>query len=403
MLIYQLFVLGCLLVFLGILLKNLLDVKALPKRLAQTPASHTPLVSILVPARNEAHNIEQCVRSLFAQTYPKIEILVLNDNSEDETGEILARLAAEDVRLNVLSGSALPDSWLGKCWACHQLSVRAQGQFLCFTDADTVHAPQSLERAIVALEQNRADLLTLLTGQVLGSFWERVIVPLVHFSVLCYLPVKFVWTKSSQAFVFANGQFMLFTRSIYERIGGHEAVKAALVEDVWLCKAVKAAGGKPMVFSGVDTVRCRMYRDLREVLHGFSKNLFAGLGYSLFAVLMVCAVSFMAYILPLGFLGYALFHSNFSIELFWLPALHLAMAILMRILIATRFKLSLPESFLHGLSMVMFIGIAFNSVRWIKSGKGALWKGRRYDFSKSQVQVSSATASPARPDLESSQ
>lgn len=400
MLIYQLFVLGCLLVFLGILLKNLFDVKTLPREGVQASPNRAPLVSILVPARNEAHNIEQCVRSLFAQTYPNVEILVLNDNSEDETGEILARLAAEDARLKVLSGTALQEGWLGKCWACHQLSQRAKGQLLCFTDADTFHEPRSLERAIAALEQNNADLLTLLTGQVLGSFWEKVIVPLVHFSVLCYLPVKFVWTKSSQAFVFANGQFMLFARSMYERIGGHEAVKAALVEDVWLCKAVKAAGGKPMVFSGVDTVSCRMYRDLREILHGFSKNLFAGLGYSLFAVLMVCAVSFMAYILPLGFLGYAFFNGNFSIDLFWLPALHLAMAILMRILIAARFKLSLPESFLHGLSMVMFIGIAFNSVRWIKSGKGALWKGRRYDFSKSQVQVSSATTSPVQPDLE---
>ncbi|NTW50145.1 MAG: glycosyltransferase, partial [Chlorobiales bacterium] len=188
MLIYQLFILGCLLVFLGILLKNLFDVKTLPNRQVQPPASHTPLVSILVPARNEAHNIEQCVRSLFAQTCPNIEILVLNDNSEDQTGEILARLAAEDARLKVLSGTALPDGWLGKCWACHQLSEQAQGQFLCFTDADTIHEPQSLERAIAALEQNRADMLTLITGQVLGSFWERVIVPLVHFSVLCYLP-----------------------------------------------------------------------------------------------------------------------------------------------------------------------------------------------------------------------
>lgn len=399
MLIYQLFVLGCLLVFLGILLKNLIDVKSLPRRQTGLP-NQAPLVSVLVPARNEAHNIERCVRSLLAQTYPNIEILVLNDNSEDGTGEILAALAGEDARLKVLSGSQLPQGWLGKCWACHQLSRRAEGQFLCFTDADTIHEPKSLERAVLALQKDGADLLTLITGQVLGSFWEKVIVPLVHFSVLCYLPVKFVWTKSSNAFVFANGQFMLFTREMYERIGGHEAVKSALVEDVWLCKAVKAAGGKPMVFSGVDTVRCRMYRDLREILHGFSKNLFAGLGYSLFAIIMVCAVSLMVYILPIGFLIYALVQGNFSNELFLLPVVQLALAILMRLLIAVRFKLSLPESFLHGLSIAMFIGIAFNSVRWIKSGKGALWKGRRYDFSKSQVPASSSTVGP---DLENAQ
>ncbi|ACF13048.1 glycosyl transferase family 2 [Chloroherpeton thalassium ATCC 35110] len=379
MLIYQLFILGCLLVFLGILIKNLFDVERLP---AHSPKAF-PFVSILVPARNEARNIESCVQSLLAQDYPNFELIVLDDNSDDGTGDLLQALAKNSNKLKVLHGSQLPENWLGKCWACHQLSRQATGSLLLFTDADTWHAPESLRRAVAAFQQSRADLLTLIPDQTLGSFWERVIVPLVHFSVLCYLPVKFVWENRNTAFAFANGQFMLFSRDMYEHIGGHESVRKALVEDVWLCKTVKSAGGRPVVFSGIEAVRCRMYQNLEEIIHGFSKNLFAGLGYSLFGISMVGIISFAAYLLPFGFLGYALISSLFTIEWFWLPLLHIILGVLMRGLIAVRYRLSIGESFLHGLSILMFLVISVNSVRWIKTGKGALWKGRRYDFSKS--------------------
>jgi len=379
MLIYQLFILGCLLVFFGILVKNLFDIKRLPDRLPNS----FPFVSILVPARNEARNIEACVESLLAQDYPNFELLVLDDNSEDGTGELLSALSQKSDKLKILSGSALRENWLGKCWACHQLSEEARGELLLFTDADTWHAPESLRRAVAAFQESQADMLTLIPDQTLGSFWERIIVPLVHFSVLCYLPVKFVWENRNTAFAFANGQFMLFSREMYNQIGGHESVRQALVEDVWLCKTVKSAGGRPLVFSGVETVRCRMYQNLEEIIQGFSKNLFAGLGYSLFGISMVGVVSFAAYILPFGFLGYALAHSLFTLAWFWLPLLHIVLGLSMRLLIAISYRLTLGESLLHALSILMFLVISVNSVRWIKTGKGALWKGRRYDFSKS--------------------
>lgn len=377
-LLYQIFIVACLLVFFGILLLNWVDVKLLFR---DAPRS-LPFVSILIPARNEERSIEACVRSLCAQSYPKFEVIVLNDHSVDQTGAILSRLQSEFQTLRVISGDALPQGWVGKCWACHQLSKVAMGELLLFTDADTVHAPDALVRAVASLEKTRADMLSLVPHQILGTFWENIIVPLVHFLIMCFLPMRMIWKSKNGAFSFANGQFILFRRAMYERIGGHEAVKSNIVEDVWLVKAVKRAGGTPMVMNGVDAVRCRMYDGLGEAFRGFSKNLFAGLGYNAFGMVAVCAVMFACFILPYLFVGVSLIKAEFSLASFWLPLSQLLLAALMRVFIALKFRLNPLYALLHALSIAMFIAIAFNSMRWIYFGGGAAWKGRRYNFSK---------------------
>lgn len=377
-LLYQIFIVACLLVFFGILLLNWVDVKLLFR---DAPRS-LPFVSILIPARNEERSIEACVRSLCAQSYSKFEVIVLNDHSVDQTGAILSRLQSEFQTLRVISGDALPQGWVGKCWACHQLSKVAMGELLLFTDADTVHAPDALVRAVASLEKTRADMLSLVPHQILGTFWENIIVPLVHFLIMCFLPMRMIWKSKNGAFSFANGQFILFRRAMYERIGGHEAVKSNIVEDVWLVKAVKRAGGTPMVMNGVDAVRCRMYEGLGEAFRGFSKNLFAGLGYNAFGMVAVCAVMFACFILPYLFVGVSLIKAEFSLASFWLPLSQLLLAALMRVFIALKFRLNPLYALLHALSIAMFIAIAFNSMRWIYFGGGAAWKGRRYNFSK---------------------
>ena len=377
-LLYQLFISACLLVFFGILLFNLVDVKLMP---CGVPSA-TPFVSVLVPARNEERSIEACVRSLCTQSYPNFEVIVLNDHSTDQTGDILLRLQSEFPMLRVVSGKALPHGWVGKCWACFQLSQVAKGEFLLFTDADTIHNADTLQRAVLSLERTRADMLSLVPYQTLGSFWEQVIVPLVHFLIMCFLPMRMIWKSRNTAFSFANGQFILFRRSMYEQIGGHEAVKSNIVEDVWLVKATKRAGGKVIVMNGVDAVRCRMYHNLSEAFRGFSKNLFAGLGYHALAMLSVCVVMFLCFVLPFFVVLMSIFSSAILPENFWLPLVQIGLAVLMRFLIAFKFRLNPFYALLHGLSIVMFIAIAFNSMRWIYFGGGAEWKGRRYDFSK---------------------
>ncbi|MFN3344639.1 MAG: glycosyltransferase [Chloroherpetonaceae bacterium] len=377
-LLYQFFITACLFVLFGILSLNLVDVK----RLLNGEPSVFPFVSILVPARNEARSIEACVRSLCTQSYPNFEVIVLNDHSTDETGEILLRLQSEFATLRVLSGKDLPQGWVGKCWACFQLSEHAQGELLLFTDADTVHSPDALCRAVRSMEETHADMLSLVPYQTLGSFWENVIVPLVHFLIMCLLPMRMIWQSNLEAFSFANGQFILFRRAMYERIGGHQAVKSNIVEDVWFVKATKRAGGKVMVFNGVDAVQCRMYHGLHEAFSGFSKNLFAGLGYNAVAMIAICGIMFLWFVMPIFFALFAVLFGEISLEFFWLPLVQMFLAVLMRSLIAIKFRLNMAYSLLHILSIVMFIAIALNSMRWIYFGGGAAWKGRRYNFSK---------------------
>ena len=378
MLFYQIAILLSLLVFLGILLRNLIDLPGLPE--------HSPdrgvLVSVLVPARNEALNIERCVRSLLRQEYAPFELLVLDDGSTDATPELLRALVRESGGLmRVVQGEPLPDGWHGKSWACSQLGQQAKGELLLFTDADTMHESDALRRTVAAIQASGADMLSLMPHQELASFWEKLVVPLVHVILMCYLPLRLVQRSRRAAFCFANGQYILFRRKFYDRINGHSAVRDAIVEDVWLCKSVKKAGGSVVAFNGTDVVNCRMYRNFREIWEGFSKNLFAALGYStpgLFVLIMMIAA---LYIAPCAFFFHSLLAGEFTVLLFWLPLAQIAVAFLCRFLIALTFRQSLGMAFLHVFSQIVLLAIAANSFYRIKFGKGASWKGRNYNFS----------------------
>jgi chlorobactene glucosyltransferase len=376
---YQILVLLLLLFFLGLLLKNLIDFPLMPGK-----SSHDgPLVSVMVPARNEAQNIERCVRSLLRQDYGSFEILVLDDGSTDATPDLLESLVKESKgRLRVLDGEPLAVGWHGKAWACFQLGRQAKGELLLFTDADTMHAPDALCRSVEAIKQSGADMLSIMPNQELGSFWEKLLVPLIHVILMCYLPLRLVRTNPRPAFSFANGQFILFRREFYERIGAHAVVKDALVEDVWLCKAVKKAGGTVVAFNGSDVVSCRMYHNFKEIWEGFSKNLFAALGYSTPGLVLLMTLISALYIVPYVFVIRSLLAGEFSVLWFWLPFAQISVAFFIRLIIAWVFRQSLSMAFFHVLSQIILLGIAFNSFIMIKFGKGALWKGRNYNFSR---------------------
>jgi chlorobactene glucosyltransferase len=389
LLLYQLLIFGILLALLGLLVVNLLT---LP-RLAQGPEAQGaapvpspaafPLVSILVPARNEAAHIEACVRSLLAQDYPHCEVLVLDDQSEDATSAILARLAAEDQRLRVLRGGAPLPGWLGKANACRQLAAAAGGAWLLFTDADTRHQPPALRRALALAQARRVGLLSMFPRQITGTWAERLVVPLMHLAVYGLLPLPLMRRLRSPAFAAANGQFMLFTREAYGAAGGHAAVCATILEDVGLARAIKAAGYRVELADGGDLVQTRMYDGLSAVWAGFSKNYFAFFNYSL---------PFLA----AGLLGFGLLYVAPPLWLLaglartaiigvpgpldgwaWigLPLLHYGCGVLMRLLLAARFRFAPAAAFLHPLSVARQIAIGVNSARLARRGGGS-WKGR---------------------------
>jgi chlorobactene glucosyltransferase len=235
--------LGGIVVFLAILLLisffNLLTLK----RLGQfpTPAA-CPRVSLLVPARNEARNIETCARSLLSQDYPDFEVIVLDDESTDGTGEILARAAAQDARLRVIHGQPLPAGWLGKNWACKQLSQAADGDYLLFTDADTRHDPAMLREAIAAATASKADLLSGMPQQEVKTWSEQLLVPLLAWSFMAFIPIALAERVRAAFLSVSIGQFLLFRRSAYAAIRGHEAVRDKVVEDFELARRIKQAG-----------------------------------------------------------------------------------------------------------------------------------------------------------------
>ena len=384
MLFYQLVIICCLLVFLGILLWNLKELPSLPRQL---PTDISPFVSVLVPARNEENNIESCITSLLHQDYNNYELIVLNDGSNDRTREILEELQRSNIgsRLRIIEGKPLPDGWHGKAWASDQLGKAARGELLLFTDADTFHSPDSLSRSVAAMEESGADMLSLTPEQKLESFWERLVVPLMYVILFCYLPLRLVRISSSPAFCFAIGQFIMCKRKMYRLINGHQAVKNDLVDDVWLCKSVKKAGGKVVVYNGLDVVRCRMYCNLKDIWQGFSKNLFAGLAYNTFGLFALMLMTAGLYIVPYFFVLTSLAGSDFSLALFWLPLVQILIALLCRLLIAHRFHQPIPEALLHVFSQIVLLGIAVNSFYLITFGDGAQWKGRRYNFSGRRV------------------
>ena len=202
---------------------------------ARQPAQE-PKLSILIPARNEAAVIGETVRDLLAQTCLNFELILLDDQSDDGTGRIAAQAAGDDVRFRLVTGAPLPPGWLGKNWACHQLSQAAGGQWLLFADADVRWAPNALLALLSLAQTEQAELLTVWPTQQTESWAERLVVPLMSFAILCYLPILPVHFTHWPAFAAANGQCLLFRREAYDKVGGHTAVRNHVIEDVALAR-----------------------------------------------------------------------------------------------------------------------------------------------------------------------
>ena len=257
-------------------------------------------VSIIVPARNEEANIERAVRSLAAQQGVR-EILVVDDNSEDRTWEIVEMMKADMPLLRALRIDSLPEGWLGKAYAASVGAREASGDWLLFTDADTEHLPGSLTATLELAEREGADLLSLSPGQITPTWWEKAVIPLVYVNLARLYRFEDVSDPASAAAA-ANGQYLLIRRGMYARVGGHQAVRNEILEDVELAKRVKSAGGKLLFLPGAAWVRTRMYHTFGEMWAGWSKNLFLLYGRSLARVSKALAELFALDLLPYLFL-----------------------------------------------------------------------------------------------------
>jgi chlorobactene glucosyltransferase len=243
--------------------------------LSDAPRSSGSLLSVIIPARNEADTIAVVVGSILQSTYQPFELIVVDDRSSDGTASIISNLSA-DHRLQLVRGEELPEGWYGKPWACLQGYQRARGELLLFTDADTRHGPELLERAVGVLRTQRADLVTVSPAQRCVTFWERVIMPQIMFLLaLRYSPAR-VNRASRARDVIANGQFILTTRVAYEKAGTHAAVRQEVAEDLALAQTYLKNGLKLHFAFAERFMETRMYRDLRSLVEGWSKNIYLG-------------------------------------------------------------------------------------------------------------------------------
>jgi len=332
-----------------------------------------PLVSILVPMRDEEENIDQCLNSLRTQDYENYEILVIDDNSADGTFEALNRIAREDPRVRVYKGLPLPSDWYGKPYALHQLAKYANGDILIFTDADTIHQPTSVSWTVTNMEASGSDFISGYVGQRIESFGEQITVPLMYFLTGFLLPLCMNRYSRNSLFSPAVGQFMAIKHDVFKKIGGFNAVKKKTSEDMYIARHIKNRGFKTMFLDLGNQVQCRMYRGYRAAVAGIGKNIFDFLGKNNLIIFLIAlaVVLFMCLPFPLLIRSF-LYGGSHTIELLRVNILYTTT---WAVLFLDR-RIPWYRSFLWPLMFFNLVYMAFWSWFRIISGQGYLWKNR---------------------------
>jgi glycosyltransferase involved in cell wall biosynthesis len=333
-------------------------------KLTRSAKQHNNLVSILIPARNEEADILNLLNSISAQDYRNYEVIILDDNSTDNTFQVCHDYCLNNERFQVLAGEALPKSWLGKNFACFQLAQAAKGDYLIFLDADERVSDGLINNSINRMKSGGLSLLSLFTDQIMMTWGERLVVPLMHYVLLNLLPLRLVRLSNNPSFSAASGQFMMFDAANYRQNQWHEQVKHQVVEDVEIMKLLKSSAyhGEALLANGY--IHCRMYKSFEESVNGFSKNFFAGfnnnvLGLSLYLLLVVIS--------PIA----SFFFLSRELVLF-----ALSLIVLSRVMISLASRQSVWQNvLLHPLQLLCMVFISVISVKKHFT-KTVIWKGR---------------------------
>jgi chlorobactene glucosyltransferase len=324
----------------------------------------TPKVSVLIPARNEEITLRTCLEDLCAQDYPDFEILVLDDNSIDDTWSIIQRFDRSNSHVRGFIGSELPKGWLGKPWACQQLAYEASGTIMIFTDADNQFGPDAIRKTVGWMQAKRLNFLSAMPQQFVKSMGERLIIPTVDMLVYSLLPMRLTLSLPQEELSAANGQWLAITRETYKQVGGHSAVKDSVVEDLALARRAKKLGLNTLILAGTGVVFGRMFGSFREVWEGYRKNLFGLSGGSRSYMTAQSTFLIAATVLPYLLLA--------------LPATRekaknaVALNMMIRAILAAKFRHPIELIILHPVAVLLLISIGIAAIKTPQ----VHWKGR---------------------------
>jgi len=335
--------------------------------------SWTPKVSVILPVRNEESQINRCLDSLLEQTYENYEVIAVDDNSEDGTSRILEERERTNARLRVVKGRPLPEGWNGKSFACSQGVAVADGDYLLFTDADTVHRPESILWALQIAREHDADLVSAYVRQQLGNLGELLIVPVMFIMTALLLPLGLVPRKNSSTISFAIGQFMICRSDAFRAIDAYDRFHDSVVEDVSMAREMKRSGYKTMFLDAQSYISCRMYDGFSSAFRGIAKSLFGAINSSVVALLALAAIIILAIVYPFfvamsGVLGGepVLSPASIPVGLFaltWLAKMYDR-------------HISLLSVVLYPITFFCLILVALYSAVKTGFGAGLEWKGR---------------------------
>lgn len=356
--------------WVGALATTILSLVTVPRLRTRMP-QRFPRVSVVIPARDEERTIERTVRALLAQTYPDLEVIVVNDRSEDRTGEILAQFPG----VIVVDGEEPPPGWLGKPWAVHQGSLRATGELLLFVDADVIYQPGAIAASVAELEDTPYVLLSLLPDLEMRGFWEHVVMPNLTAFAFTFLPLWLVNRTRLRVLAVGGGPGNLVRRAEYRAAGGHESLKDAVIDDVGLARLMRRAGHRTAVVRADGYVSVRMYHGLREIVGGFTKNAFAVLGYNYFVGVLFFVLAIAFHILP-----YALALTGNVLAL-----ITIAVIALTRLILYTTLGYRIDNALLgHPLMIGTWCWILLRSIWFTGIRRQLLWRGRTYDAARTK-------------------
>ncbi len=365
-------------------------------RPAPPPADDLPAVSVLIPARNEEHTIGPAIAAAQATRGITFEVLVLDDHSDDRTAAIVADYARKDSRIRLLTAPPLPDGWCGKQHACAALARHARYPLLAFVDADVRLVPDALARLATFLHASGADLVSGIPRQETETLLEQLVIPLIHFLLLGYLPIAGMRLSRHPMFGAGCGQLFLARRGAYEAVGGHAAVRASLHDGLTLPRAFRRAGQRTDLCDATDLAVCRMYRSGQELWDGLAKNAREGLAHPRAIVpwtLLLLGGQVLPFVLLLtpasgpGLIPLSMICSAAAVAYVYAPRLHAAV----------RFRQSRLGALLHPVGVLVLLAIQWYATYRALTGRPVGWKGRAHPGAGTGTREADAPARSAAP------